>query len=265
MSQISKAIEKAKTQRNFSNKAFGNRDAIDLDVNYTKTQNIIVNNKLLKENRIISALDDRVILDSYGLLRTRLLRRMLQNGWKSLGITSASKGVGKTTTAINISVSIAMKHNHTVVLVDADLRSPTIHQFFGFKPKVGLSEYLTSDVSIEQILIHPGINNFTILPGNKHVETSSELLSSQKMSRLSEQLKSRYKSRIVIYDLPPVLVGDDVVAFAPNLDAILLVVEEGCTESDKLKRSIDLLEGVEIIGTILNKSKRQTQDSEYYY
>ncbi|MEJ2116334.1 MAG: exopolysaccharide biosynthesis protein, partial [Gammaproteobacteria bacterium] len=72
-------------------------------------------------------------------------------------------------------------------------------------------------------------------------------------------------SRIIIYDLPPVLVGDDVAAFAPNLDTALLVVEEGSTEVNKLKRSIDLLEGVDIIGTVLNKSKNSTQNLEYYY
>jgi len=80
-----------------------------------------------------------------------------------------------------------------------------------------------------------------------------------------KELKTRFPTRIVIFDLPPVLVGDDVVAFAPNLDAALLVVEEGNTESDKLKKSVELLENVEIIGTILNKSKDKSNSEEYYY
>ena len=265
MSQISKAIEKAKRQRHFSGKNINQEVGANLELDYTKTQKILVNKRLLAKNRVVTSLEDELILDSYRLLRTRILRRMQQNNWKSLGITSPSKGVGKTTTAINLSISIAMKQNQSVILVDTDLRNPSVHEFFGFNPSNGIVELLTNDIKAEKILINPGIDRFTILPGKNRIEASSELLSSPKMSRLCEQLKSRYSSRIVIYDLPPVLVGDDVVAFASNLDAVLIIVEEGETESDKLKRSIDLLEGVEIIGTVLNKSKETTQNNDYYY
>ena len=265
MSQISKAIEKAKRQRHFSGKNFNQEESANLELDYTKTQKILVNKQLLENNRVLTSLEDDLILDSYRLLRTRILRRMQQNNWKSLGITSPSKGVGKTTTAINLSISVAMKQNQSVILVDTDLRNPSVHKFFGFNPSKGIVELLTSDIPADRILVNPGIDRFTILPGKNRIESSSEILSSPKMRQLSEQLKSRYSSRIVIYDLPPVLVGDDVVAFASNLDAILIVVEEGATETDKLKRSIDLLEGIDIIGTVLNKSKETTQNGEYYY
>lgn len=264
MSQISKAIEKAKIQRQNVSKNF-NQDGVNLELDYTKTQRILVNKRLLAKNRVVSSLDDELVLDSYRLLRTRILRRMQQNKWKSLGITSPSKGVGKTTTAINLSISIAMKQNQSVILVDTDLRNPSIHKIFGFNPSRGIVELLANVTKTENVLFNPGIDRLTILPGKNRIENSSELLSSPKMSRLCEQLKSRYSSRIVIYDLPPVLVGDDVVAFASNLDAVLMVVEEGTTESDKLKRSIDLLEGIEIVGTVLNKSKETSQNHDYYY
>jgi capsular exopolysaccharide synthesis family protein len=266
MSQILKAVELAKKEGNFVQKDSKSNDVNTMDeLGYLRTNKISTNKELLKKNKVLSALDDQRIIDSYGLLRTRVLRRMQQNKWKSIGITSAGKDNGKTLTAINLGISIARKQNYTVVVVDADLRNPSLHKVFGFKPQVGLSDYLRSDISIDEILVNPGIERLVILPGNKSTDASSELLSSKKMSRLAQDLKTRYPSRIVIYDLPPVVVGDDVVAFSPNLDTALLVVEEGGTETDKLKRSIDLLEGVDIIGTVLNKSTGDTLTEEYYY
>ena len=266
MSQILKAVELAKKEGNFVQKdrksyVVNDMDSPDLPGN----SKIVANVNILKKNKVLSAIDDQKIIDSYGLLRTRVLRRMQQNKWKSIGITSAGKDNGKTLTAINLGISIARKQNYTVVVVDADLRNPSINELFGFKPQVGLNDYLTADIPVDNVLVHPGIERLVVLPGKRSAGASSELLSSDKMARLVQELKARYPSRIVIYDLPPVLVGDDVVAFAPNLDTALLVVEEGRTETDKLKRSIDLLEGVDIIGTVLNKSTGDTLTEEYYY
>ncbi len=267
MSQISKAIQIAKKEGQYSNINFNDNDFNNENgLNNTNIQKIVVSKDALEKNHVLSVIDDNRIIDTYRLLRTRVLRRMQQNKWKSIGVTSAGKDDGKTLTAINLGISIAMKQNFTVVVVDTDLRNPSIHKFFGFKPKVGLGDYLASDMPLEKVLVNPGIDRLMILPGSSnHTQTSSELLSSPKMARLTKDLKTRYPTRIVIFDLPPVLVGDDVVAFAPNLDTVLLVVEEGGTDSGKLKQSIDLLEGVEIIGTILNKSKESLQNQEYYY
>jgi capsular exopolysaccharide synthesis family protein len=265
MSQISKAIELAKREGYSVKGGLKSNEVISTsEFDYINSNKIVTNKDVLKKNRILSAIDDQRIIDAYGLLRTRVLRRMKQNKWKSIGITSAGVDDGKTLTAINLGISIAMNQTSNVVIVDADLRNPSIHKSFGFNPQFGLSDYLTSDTPIDKVLIHPGIDRLVVLPGNKGAESSSELLSSPKMSRLAKELKM-HLSRIVIYDLPPVLVGDDVAAFAPNLDTALLVVEEGSTETDKLKRSIDLLEGVDIVGTVLNKSKNSAQNLEYYY
>lgn len=266
MSKILKAVELAKKEGSFVQKDRKSNDVNDMGgSDFPGNSKIVTNVNILKKNKVLSAIDDQKIIDSYGLLRTRVLRRMQQNKWKSIGITSAGKDNGKTLTAINLGISIARKQNYTVVVVDADLRNPSLHKMLGFKPQIGLSDYLTSDIPIDKVIVDPGIERLVVLPGNKSTGASSELLSSYKMQRLTQELKTRYPSRIVIYDLPPVLVGDDVVAFAPNFDTALLIVEEGGTETDKLKRSIDLLEGVDIIGTVLNKSTGDTQTEEYYY
>jgi len=266
MSQISKAIEIAREKEGYAESGLQNhglRNNQQSDI--SKIKHVQIDESVLRKNKVLTAIDDESVIDTYRLLRTRVQTRMRQNNWKTLGITSAGKNDGKTLTAVNLGISIAMKQNVTVVVVDADLRNPSIHEMFGFKPQAGIGDYLTSSMSIDDVLVNPGIDRLAILPGNKRTQASSELLSSPKMGHLVKELKTRFPTRIVIFDLPPVLVGDDVVAFAPNLDAALLVVEEGNTESDKLKKSIDLLENVEIIGTVLNKSKDKSQSEEYYY
>ena len=263
MSRISKAVELARKEGNLLGS--NNSDDRLVETDYTKTNRIIVGNNVLRKNRVLSAIDDNQIIDTYRLLRTRVLRRMRQNNWKSLGVTSAGKNDGKTLTSINLGISIAMKENYSVVVVDTDLRNPSVHNLFGFKPKYGLVDYLKSDVPLDKILVNPGIDRLVIVPGNKRTESSSELLSSPKMSRLAKELKTRYPTRIVIYDLPPILVGDDVVAFSPNLDTALFIVEEGGTDSEKLMQSVQLLDGIDIIGTVLNKSTESPKLNGYYY
>ena len=154
--------------------------------------------------------------------------------------------------------------NHSVVLVDLDLRRPSIHSFFYTDQQPGISEYLLEGIELSDILFNPGIERLIVLPGNKFFTNSSEILTSPKVVQLVEELKTRYQNRIVIFDLPPLLSCDDVIAFSPYIDAILLVVEEGVTKKEELKRAYELLENTNIIGTVLNKSKDIVAAYGYY-
>ena len=168
MSRISKAVELARKEGNFLKSPIkSNSDNGVVEADYIKTNKIVAGYDVLRKNRVLTAIDDNQIIDTYRLLRTRVLRRMRQNNWKSLGITSAGKNDGKTLTGINLGISIAMKQNYSVVVVDTDLRNPSMHKLFGFKPKYGLLDYLKSDVPIDKILVNPGIERLVILPGNK--------------------------------------------------------------------------------------------------
>jgi len=233
------------------------------EIDYTKTQTVQVSPEILRKNRVVSGFLKEPLADAYRVLRTRVLRRVQHNNWKTIGVTSAGPGDGKTLTAINLAISIAMEPNYTVLLIDADLRRPSVHTFFGIKPKYGLGDYLTSEMAVEELLIHPGIERFVILPTPKSVDGSSELLALSKMVQLVQDLRTRYSSRLIIFDLPPVLVGDDVAALSPLLDAILLVVEDGKTQADELARAVELLEGVNLLGTVLNKSAEIGYDYAY--
>jgi Mrp family chromosome partitioning ATPase len=119
-----------------------------------------------------------------------------------------------------------------------------------------LREYLLEGVAVQKILVYPKIQGLVILPGSVPLTTSSEALSSRPMLQLVQELKRRYPMRWVIFDLPPVLVSDDVLAFAPYIDAMLLVAEEGKTLRPELSRAAELVKASNqnLIGTVLNNS-----------
>lgn len=254
MDRISKALELAKQNRSQAQQHYPRTEPETTKIDYAQVRTIQVSIETLRENRIISGFPDEPLVDTYRVLRTRVIRRLQQNNWKMLGITSARAGDGKTLTAINLGISIAMEPNYSVLLVDADLRRPSVHSFFGIKPEHGLSDLLTSDIAIEELLIHPGMERFTFLPCIRPTNASSELLVTSKMVELIQELRSRYPARVVIFNLPPVLVSDDVVALSPLLDALLLVVQDGKTRSDELVRVAELLEDTTLLGTVLNKA-----------
>jgi protein-tyrosine kinase len=225
-------------------------------IRYTRTRIVEVSRALLREQRIVAGFEPGSYKDAYKILCTQVLQRLRENGWNALAVTSPGAREGKSLTAINLAVSLALEVDRTVLLVDADLRSPRIHRHFGLPNGPGLSDHLISNAPLEDILIHPGIGGFVILPGGRPIVNSSEMLGSQKMMNLVQELKSRYPSRIVLCDLPPVLSAADALAFSPYVDAAILVVEEGGTDSDEIKRAAEMLGSTHIIGTVLNKSRQ---------
>lgn len=265
MSQIIKALERAKHEE-LGNPFANRKQNGDSRIDFANTQKINVNTALLKQNHVLTAIQNQQYIEAYKILRTRVMSRMQQNRWSTLGVTSSCQSEGKTLTSTNLAISIAMKLNYSVVLVDADLRRPSLHKLLGIKPRYGLIDYLESKVSLEKAFIAtPGIDNLVMLPGKRSASNRlSEHLSSPKMDRLVKELKSRYSSRIVIFDLPPVLAGDDVMGFVPHIDTTLLVVEDNKSQADELMRSIELLEGTNIIGTVLNKSTESNNAYSYY-
>jgi len=118
----------------------------------------------------------------------------------------------------------------------------------------GLADYLLDNQPIEDLLVHTGIGHFVLLPAGRPISNSTEILTSPKMLGLVEELKHRYPSRIVIFDLPPLLHTADVLAFSPYIDALLLVVEEGKTTVEEVQRALALVKNSRpVLGTVLNK------------
>jgi len=224
-------------------------------VTYTQTQVIKPIPETLRRNRVLGAHDAPAVRQAYKMLRTQVVQSLRAQGWSSLIVTSPGMGEGKSLTAVNLAIALAREVNHTVLLVDLDLRRPAIARHFGYEPIFGLRDYLLDDVPLTDVLFNPDIERLVVLPGGKPLDESSELLTAPKMVRLAQELKTRYDGRIVIYDMPPLLLADDVLAFAPNVDAALLVIEEGRTRKDELTQSIEMLRDIPVIGTVLNKAE----------
>ena len=220
---------------------------------YGQGRLVKVSRTLLRQNRVVTASEEGPSTDAYKILRTQVLHRLRENGWNVLGVTSPGKQEGKTTIAVNLGISLAMEGNQTVLLVDADLRMPNVHRIFGLEGAQGLVDHLLDGAPIEDVLVNPDINRFLVLPGGRGVPGSAELLTSPRMLALAKELKHRYPSRLVLFDLPPLLDAADALAFSPHVDAILLVIEGGRTQTEQIERALHLLKGTPIIGTVLNK------------
>ena len=271
MERIKQALERAKKERESSGRGEatvvlserrpspGRGDAIV----YTDTRVIKPAQAVLDAQRVLGGDSASGATDAYRMLRTRVLQKMRDNGWNSLMVTSASPDEGKSLTAVNLAISLAREVTHTVLLVDLDLRRPGLHRFFGYDPETGLVDVLKSGAPLSQALFNPSIDRLVVLPNREREENSSELLSAPEMLDLIAEIKNRYPERIVIFDLPPVLATDDALAFSPNVDAALLVVEEGSTQRDDLAATYDIMKDVNFLGVVMNKSR--SRSGPYYY
>lgn len=265
MERLQQALERARQQRQVLQPPATAADpAVDAlpqptQVVYDQTRRIPVSTETLQEHFLISTVAEDEAATPYKILRTQVLKRMLQFGGNVLAVTSAAPGAGKTLTATNLAISLAMEENHTVLLADLDLRRPSVHRHFAITPEYGIADCLDGSAQISQALINPGIPRLVLLPCRAPVANSAEVLASSAMTELVHELKARYPKRIVLFDLPPLLSCADALAFCPYVDAVLLVVEDGGTRREQLQRAMELLHDVNVLGTVLNKAVVQGQ------
>ncbi|MCP4274983.1 MAG: AAA family ATPase [Gammaproteobacteria bacterium] len=270
MERIQQALDKAGKQRQQGvpeNTAQDQPDAPVADlqsggISYSQTRVIQVSQEQLKENRIVAGIKTNPHADTFRVLRSRVLQKLRKQNLNTLAITSPNRGSGKSMVAVNLAISLSLEVNQTVMLVDLDLRRPSIHKYFNYTPERGISDYLEHDIPLSDLLVHPSIERLVLLPGGSPVTNSSELLTSPRMTNLVEEISNRYASRIILFDLPPLLHMDDALAFLPQVQSSLLVVEEGATQPEQIEQSIHLLEDSNLLGTIYNKA-RHVADSPY--
>jgi Mrp family chromosome partitioning ATPase len=209
---------------------------------------------ILKARRVVAALGNDPLADPYKVLGIQVRRRLHERGWRVLGVTSPGRGEGKTLTAINLSVSLAMEPDQTVLLVDADLKRPGVACILGLYGRPGVVDHLAEGVPTDRLVVRPGLGRLAVLPAGRASLESAELLGSSKMARLLADEAGRDAATLVIVDMPPVLDGADALACAPSVDAVLLVIEAGRTRTDHVERALQLLQGTPVIGTVLNKA-----------
>src|SRR3974390_1178613 len=203
--------------------------------------------------------------ESYRALRTSLLLSSLVAPPKIIVGTSARPQEGKTTTSINTAVVLAQK-GVRVLLIDADLRRPSIHKTLGLGPRTGLSNLLTGSTSLEQATLRSNImSNLFILPAGTPPPNPAELLASSNMRDLLLDLRDKYDH--IVVDTPPTLSVTDAVVLSQRVDAIVLVIRSGQTTKQALRRSRDILMQVNarVTGVLLNAVDLTSPDYYYYY
>ena len=203
--------------------------------------------------------------ESYRALRTSLLLSNLGAPPKVIMITSALPQEGKTTTSINCAVVLAQK-GIRVLLIDADLRRPSIHKTLGMGPRSGLSNVLTGSATLQQTITRSTIlPNLSILPAGTPPQNPAELLASTNMRDVLEELRGQYDH--IVVDTPPSLSVTDAVVLSPRADAIVLVIRSGQTTKQALRRARDVLAQVnaKVSGVLLNAVDLSSPDYYYYY
>jgi succinoglycan biosynthesis transport protein ExoP len=203
--------------------------------------------------------------ESYRALRTSLLLSNLGAPPKVIMVTSALPQEGKTTTSINTAVVLAQK-GIRVLLIDADLRRPSIHKTLGMGPRSGLSNVLTGSTTLEQAITRSSIlPNLDVLPAGTPPPNPAELLASSNMRDVLEELRSHYDH--IVVDTPPTLSVTDAVVLSPRADAIVLVIRSGQTTKQALRRARNILMQVnaKVSGVLLNAVDLSSPDYYYYY
>ena len=222
-----------------------------------------LDSKIMEKSCILPRVSDESALRAYKILRTRLLQTMRSQDMRTLVVTGPDVEQGKTLTAINLAFALAQDPATSVFLVDLDLRRPQVAHSLGMQFSHGLGDYLAGNASLEQIIYESGVPRLAIVPNAYSMEHSSELLSSDRMVALVRHLSAASPRRIVIYDMPPVLMADDVIAFVPQVDGVLLVVRELSADRAKVEKVRDILSSVNILGVVLNRSSERN-DAGYY-
>jgi exopolysaccharide transport family protein len=203
--------------------------------------------------------------ESYRALRTSLLLSNLGAPPKVIMVTSALPQEGKTTTSINCAVVLAQK-GIRVLLIDADLRRPSIHKTLGMGPRSGLSNVLTGSATLQQAITRsPTLPNLDVLPAGTPPPNPAELLASANMRDVLQELRGQYDH--IVVDTPPTLSVTDAVVLSPRADAIVLVIRSGQTTKQALRRSRDILMQVnaKVSGVLLNAVDLSSPDYYYYY
>ncbi len=204
--------------------------------------------------------DRSALAESFKMLRNQVLQRMRADGHTLLAVTSPRRIEGKSLTALNLALTMAADYDSAVLLVDADLSGQGLQAMFGLGGSRGLSDHLTQGVPIPELLVNPGVARFVLLPaGREAVLNSSELLATKAAQQLIQEMKQRYRDRYIIVDLPPLLDTADALAFLPQADTTLVVIEEHTTSMQDMQSTADLLAPFNLIGNVLSPAREAEQ------
>jgi protein-tyrosine kinase len=259
--ELAQAAEKAPHMREPAGPATGS------PVNHapdTQPADVSLDAKHLEANRIVAHGAASRYSRAYDMLRTQVLQEMDRKNWQFLAVTSPTANCGKTVTACNLAMSIARLPTRSALLVDLDLRKPTVAKYLGLKEQGGVLGVLDGSTALSSALVNARVDSckLNVLPGSATPTGYSEWMSSQTMAMLLEAIKRSFRSCTIIVDLPPMLVGDDVISILPRMDAVLLVTGVGNTSLSDIKECQKHLRRTPVVRLVTNKI---TERTESYY
>ncbi|MBP1728353.1 MAG: Non-specific protein-tyrosine kinase [Deltaproteobacteria bacterium] len=205
------------------------------------------------------------VSEQYRKLKSSIVRMTNLDNFRNLiMIASAVAGEGKSMTAVNLAVSMAQELDLTVLLIDADLRRPSIHSYLGLESSLGLSDCLLDGVDLGAAIVKTDIGKLSIIPAGKEVANPLELFNSRKMQDLLEEIKHRYSDRYVIIDTPPLLPFAEARLLGQLVDGIVFVIQEGMAPKESIQEAIETLKGCSILGVVLNNSTTVSNETHHY-
>jgi non-specific protein-tyrosine kinase len=220
---------------------------------YHQSRHVEIDPERLIDNRGIALQSEDSAADDYKVLRTHIFRMTRTQNRRAIMVTSPRSGDGKTLTAVNLAITFAKEHRQTVLLVDADLKKPSVHRVMGFDSGLGLADHLLQGTPLHEIMVWPGIEKMCVVSGGHPVVESTELLASPTMGALVEEMKARYADRYVLFDAPPILDGADAIAFAQLVDCVLLVVRAGVTPYEEIGKAVESIPPDKFLGFVFNR------------
>lgn len=207
----------------------------------------------LERNRIVTLHQDNPLRQPFDLLRTQVLQKMQDHGWRTVAVTSPSMNSGKTVVSINLALSIAHHPAKSALLVDFDLRRPQVASYLGLPPGNSLNDVFAGKVDVHGAMVHAGVPGFLVLPTRGSVAGASEVLASDRVTRMIHGLRDEHPDRVVVFDLPPVTAVDDVISVLPRVDCVLLVVGNGDSTKREMEEARRHLARFPLVGVVVNK------------
>ncbi|MEI7848980.1 MAG: CpsD/CapB family tyrosine-protein kinase, partial [Chloroflexota bacterium] len=205
------------------------------------------------------------ITESFRALRTNLTYSSVDRPLRRILITSSTPQEGKTTISANLTVVLAQGEKKAI-LIDADLRRPTVHKKFGLMNRLGLSSlFLRSLENIPATIQSAGIPGLSVMTSGSIPPNPAELLTSHRMVEILDRLNQDFE--LIVIDTPPVLTVTDAVSLAPGMDGVIVVVKPGFTKESALKQTLEHLRNVNarVLGVVLNEVNPHSRKYGYYY
>lgn len=230
---------------------------------WERLQRFDTNLHVLRSNRIVTV--DRVdpASRSFELLRTKILQKARQNGWKSVAITSPTAGCGKSVTSVNLAFSMAQQKNCRTLLIDLDLQRPQIANLLGIEEVAPIAQMLGGGYRVEDFFLRCA-DNLVVAANRTPVHLPAELLQHPDTASCIARITQSPEFDVVLFDLPPMLACDDAICFLPNVDCVLLVLESDFSTPEEADLcEYELSQITNVVGVVLNKCRFSAERRVY--